>query len=135
MQDIRHLRVNVWLPDPYGTISWEDGLAAQLAMFVEIVHQGKRLRSLRVLIATWHNLKTLNTRQTAVLDVLNSTRVRGDVQVRTRSLDKLTETILHGLNFHRRMLDPETRHVQRAQGVCGVEESDLDWEWEAGVVI
>ena len=135
MQDLRHLRINVWLPDPYRTTSWEDGLAAQLARFVEIVERGKRLQSLRVLIATWHNFKTLNVRQTAVLGVLDSTRVRGDLQVRTRSLGKITETTLRNLNLHRRMLDPETRHVQRAQGVCGLEESDLDWEWEAGVVI
>ena len=43
MQDLRHLRVNVWLPDPYGTTSWRDGLAAQLARFVEIVERGERL--------------------------------------------------------------------------------------------
>lgn len=37
MEDLRHLRVNRWVPAPHGRRLWEDELAAQLAKFVEAV--------------------------------------------------------------------------------------------------
>jgi hypothetical protein len=82
---LRHLRLNLYLPDPYSTRLWEDVLAQRLSSLVKAIDNGQRLKDLRVLIVTWHQFRDLSTRQAEVLGIFEQMQMRGHVQVRTRS--------------------------------------------------
>jgi hypothetical protein len=110
---LRHLRLNLYLPDPYSTRLWEDVLAQQLAKLIKAMDNGQRLKDLKVLIVTWHRIRNLSTQQAEVLGIFEQMNMRGNVQVKTRSLDGRLKATLHGLDLT----------------------NGMDWEWEGGILI
>ena len=132
---LRHLRLNLYLPDPYSVRLWEDVLAQQLANLIRAFDNGRRLRDLRVLIVTWHQFRDLSTRQAEVLSIFEQMQMRGHVQVRTRSIDGKLRATLHDLSLTNRMRDSRTSEVPKVnQEDCNATGSDIDWEWEGGIL-
>ena len=136
MKDIRHLRIDLYLPDPYKRELWTDTLAKQLSSLIISVGNGTKLKDMKVLIATWHRFRELTEWQTEVLGLLGQFSVRGHTQVRTRSLDGKLRAALQRLD-----LTVKLRNISVAPGrdvLDGCFETtgnDMDWEWEGGVVI
>jgi hypothetical protein len=136
MKDLRHLRVDLYLPDPYRRGLWTDALAKQLAGLIVAVSNGGKLKDLRVLIATWHRFRELADWQTEVLSLLGQFSVRGHTQVRTRSLDGKLRATLGELGLAIKMRDFSTSGTQNVLiEYCETAGGDMDWEWEGGVVI
>jgi hypothetical protein len=133
---LRHLRLNLYLPDPYSTRLWEDVLAQRLSSLVKAIDNGQRLKDLRVLIVTWHQFRDLSTRQAEVLGIFEQMQMRGHVQVRTRSIDGKLRATLHDLGLTNRMRDRRMSQVPKVnQEDCKATGSDMDWEWEGGILI
>jgi hypothetical protein len=133
---LRHLRLNLYLPDPYNTKLWEDVLAQQLASLIRAFDNGRRLRDLRVLIVTWHQFRDLSTRQAEMLSIFEQVHMRGHVQVKTRSIDGRLRAALHNLDLTNKMRDSRMSRVPIANREdCRVVESGMDWEWEGGIII
>ena len=132
---LRHLRLNLYLPDPYSTRLWEDVLARRLSRSIKAIDYGQRLKDLRVLIVTWHQFRDLSTRQAEVLSIFEQMQMRGHVQVRTRSIDGKLRATLHDLSLTNRMRDSRTSEVPKVnQEDCNATGSDIDWEWEGGIL-
>jgi phosphatidylserine/phosphatidylglycerophosphate/cardiolipin synthase-like enzyme len=84
-QLLRHLRLDISLPNPYSRKLWQTTFATQLSTFVLAIDEGVRLRSLRVLISSWHYFREVCEWQTAVLvEGLGQMEVKGNVEVRGR---------------------------------------------------
>ena len=133
---LRHLRLNLYLPDPYSVRLWEDVLAQQLANLIRAFDNGRRLRDLRVLIVTWHQFRDLSTRQAEMLGIFEQVQMRGHVQVNTRSIDEKLRAALHNLDLTNRMRDSRMSRVPVANREdVKVVESGMDWEWEGGITI
>jgi cation diffusion facilitator CzcD-associated flavoprotein CzcO len=133
---LRHLRLNLYLPDPYNARLWEDVLAQQLANLIRAFDNGRRLRDLRVLIVTWHQFRDLSTRQAEMLGIFEQVHMRGHVQVKTRSIDGKLKAALHDLDLTNRMRDSRMSQVPIVNREdCKVVESGMDWEWEGGITI
>lgn len=136
MKDLRHVRIDLFLPDPYKRRLWTDTLAKQLTGLIVSVANGRKLKDLRILIATWHRFRELTDWQTDVLRLLEQFSVRGHTQVRTRSLDGKLRATLGELSLASRLRDVSTSCTPNVLAECcetaGV---DMDWEWEGGVVI
>ena len=133
---LRHLRLNLYLPDPYSVRLWEDVLAQQLANLIRAFDNGRRLRDLRVLIVTWHQFRDLSTRQAEMLGIFEQVHMRGHVQVKTRSIDGKLRAALHNLDLTNRMRDSRMSRVPVANREdVKVVESGMDWEWEGGISI
>ena len=131
-----HLRLNLYLPDPYSARLWEDVLAQQLANLIRAFDNGWRLRDLRVLIVTWHQFRDISTRQAEILGIFEQVHMRGHVQVKTRSIDGKLRAALHNLDLTNRMRDSVISRVPIVNREdCKVAESDMDWEWEGGITI
>lgn len=136
MKDLRHLRIDLFLPDPYKRRLWTDTLAKQLAGLIASVANGKKLKDLRILIATWHRFRELNDWQTKVLETLDQLSVRGHTQVRTRSLDGKLRASLGELDLASRLRDASTCYTPNIlTECCETAGNDMDWEWECGIVI
>jgi hypothetical protein len=132
---LRHLRLNLYLPDPYSIRLWEDVLARRLSRLIKAIDYGQRLKDLRVLIVTWHQFRDLSTRQAEVLSIFEQMQMRGRVQVRTRSIDGKLRATLHDLSLINRMRDSRTSEVPKVnQEDCNATGSDIDWEWEGGIL-
>lgn len=132
---LRHLRLNVYLPDPYSPSLWEGTLAIQFTSLIKAIDNGRRLKDLSVLIATWHHFRDLRAWQAQVLGNLKRMNVRGDVQVRTRSLDGKLSCAIRNLDLVSKMRDGQVLHQRNPrQESSRISEGDLDWEWEGGVV-
>lgn len=136
-QHLRHLRLDIYLPEPYGRKIWEGTFATQLANFAKALDKGQRLRELKVLIASWHDFRSLGEWQAAVLmDGLGSLEVRGDVQVRGRGFNREAVNKMREIGLGEKMRDGGRAYRREVPGVsCGGLEGDLDWEWEGGVVM
>jgi hypothetical protein len=133
---LRHLRLNLYLPDPYVTRLWEDVLAQRLSSLVKAIDNGQRLKDLRVLIVTWHQFRDLSTRQAEVLGIFEQIQMRGHVQVRTRCIDGKLRATLHDLGLTNRMRDGRMSQVSKVnQEDCKATGRDMDWEWEGGILI
>lgn len=136
MKDLRHLRIDLYLPDPYRRGLWTDALAKQLTGLIVAVSNGGKLKDLRILIATWHRFRELTDWQTEVLSLLGQFSVRGHTQVRTRSLDGKLRATLGELGLAIKMRDVPTSGTQNVFiEYCETAGNDMDWEWEGGVVI
>jgi hypothetical protein len=136
MKDLRHLRVDLFLPDPYRRELWTDALAKQLTGLIVAVSNGGKLKDLRVLIATWHRFRELADWQTEVLSLLGQFSVRGHTQVRTRSFDGKLRVTLGKLDLANRMRDVSSSRTPNSMTeCCETAGADMDWEWESGVVI
>lgn len=135
-RDLRHLRLDLYLPDPYNKKLWVDTLVTQLARFSASISGGNKLKDLRILIATWHCFRELSDWQADVLRVLQQVTLRGHVQVRTRSLDGKLKAALQSLDLTSRMRDgPISCALDIFDGCIEIGETDMDWEWEGGVII
>jgi hypothetical protein len=133
---LRHLRLNLYLPDPYSTKLWEDVLAQQLSKLIEAIDNGQRLKDLKILIVTWHHFRDLSTWQAKVLGIFEQMNTRGNVQVKTRSLDRKLKAALHDLDLANRMRDVRMSQVPNVNmGDPEVAGSSMDWEWEGGILI
>jgi hypothetical protein len=133
---LRHLRLNLYLPDPYSIRLWEDVLAQQLAKLIKAMDNGQRLKDLKVLIVTWHRIRNISTQQAKVLGIFEQMNMRGNVQVKTRSLDGKLKATLHGLDLTNRMRDGQMSQVPNVSTEDSkVAASDMDWEWEGGILI
>jgi hypothetical protein len=134
LSNLRHLRLNLYLPPQHDKTMWTERFSKQLSSFVEAIDQGVRLRDFKILIGTWHGIRSeLGAPQTAAFDLLAQMQVRGTVQVRTRSLDAQGKTVVQRLDLERRL---------RASGSAGnpleepkVERRLLDWEWDGGATL
>ncbi|GAB7332233.1 hypothetical protein MBLNU13_g04085t1 [Cladosporium sp. NU13] len=136
MRDIRHLRVDLYLPDPYKRKLWTDTLAKQLTSLAISVGKGTKLKDMRVLIATWHRFRELAEWQAEMLGLLEQMSVRGHTQVRTRSLDGKLRAALHDLDLTSKMRDAFMSHIPYVPTECyEAADKEMDWDWEGGVII
>lgn len=135
-KDLRHLRIDLFLPDPYRRGLWTDALAKQLTGLIVAVSNGGKLKDLRILIATWHRFRELVDWQTEVLSLLGQFSVRGHTQVRARSLAGKLRATLGQLDLAINMRDISTSGAQNVFTECWeTAGDDIDWEWEGGVVV
>jgi DNA-binding transcriptional MerR regulator len=113
-----------------------DTLAQRLTSLVLSVEQGVQLNEIRILIATWHQFRELTKWQTEVLGLLRGLSARVHTQVRTRSLDKKLRASLQELDLASRLRETNAKCAPKDFAECFDEaESDMDWEWEGGVLI
>jgi len=135
MKDIRHLRVDLYLPDPYNRRLWTT-FAKHLTSLIISADNGTKLKDMRILIATWHRFRELTEWHAEVLDSLGQFRVRGHTQVRTRSLDGKLRAALQNLDLTARLRDISMASTPNVFVECfEALGNDMDWEWEGGVVI
>lgn len=133
LPNVRHLRLTIYLPVQYDSLLWTDKFAAQLEGFVRGIEQGRKLRDLRVLFASWHGLRDLSDLQIGVLRILRKMQVGGLVQVRTRSLDERGKKVVRELDLERGMRAGEAVEEMSVQSQGeGAGGKHLDWEWEGG---
>ena len=125
MKDLRHLRINLYLPDPYNKRLWTDGLAEQLASLIASFDNGTKLKDLRILISTWHCFRELSEWQAGVLGLLERLSVRGHTQVRSRSLDGKLRASLQQLDLTSKLRDTSWS-PDAFVGCCDTAENDLD---------
>ena len=135
MRDIRHIRLNIYLPTSHDKKAWAETFPQRLKGFVRVLEQGRRLKDLRVLVGTWYTLLNLSESQKAAFDVLEQMQVRGLVQVRAKNIYKETRESFRALELERRMKadgkgDREFGKLTR--GEPGAGGRYLDWEWEGG---
>ena len=136
LKDIRHLRVDLYLPDPYQRRLWTNTFAKQLSSLAISVGNGTKLKDMRVLFATWHRFRELAEWQAEVLGLLGQLSVRGHTQVRTRSLDGKLRAALQTLDLTSKLRDASMSRTANVFTKClETTENDMDWEWEGGVVI
>jgi hypothetical protein len=133
LSNLRHLRLNLYLPPQHDANMWTERFSKQLSSFVEAIDQGVRLRDFKILIGTWHRIRELGAAQVAAFDLLAEMQVRGAVQVRTRSMDAQGKAVVQKLDLERRL---------RASGSVGNSLEDpkaerrlLDWEWDGGATL
>jgi hypothetical protein len=131
-----HLKLNLYLPNPYDKELWESTLTKRLIKFVEAINNNERLRDLKILIATWYHFHGLSIRQAAVLDILGQIRVQGHVQVKTRSIDGKLRAALQNLDLTKKMRDDQPlKFPDRCNMSREVVGREMDWDWEGGVFI
>lgn len=134
LANLRHIRLNLKLPPQHNVALWTDKLSKQLASFVAAVDCGRKLKSLKILVGTWHRLRELEQPQLDALGILGRMQVRGTLQVRTMSLDHHGKAAVQGLDLERRMKATSSTgkysHLEDSNQSGG---RHLDWEWEGGV--
>ena len=136
MKDLRHLRIHLFLPDPYRRALWTDTLVKHLTGLIESTANGTKLKDLRILISTWHRFRELTGWQTEVLGLLGQFRVQGHTQVRTRSLDGKLRAALGELDLANKLRDVAMASTPDIfTELCETAGDDMDWEWEGGVVV
>ena len=133
---LRHLRLDIYLPNPYNTRLWNDTLARRLSKFVQSIENGVRLRDLRILIASWYHFGALSARQAAVLGILGQIHTTGHIQIKTRSLGERLRSTLRDLDLPNKMRDVQTTRSDdlshRFDEVAG---DNMDWDWEGGILV
>lgn len=136
MQRLRHLRLNLYLPNPYNTRLWDDTLSTRLENFLQAVDNGRGLIDLKILIATWHHFHEITARQAAILGIFKQMTIHGHLEVRTRSISAKLRDALRGLDLTDKMRVGQKSlsfdSLSRAQEAVG---SDMDWDWEGGILI
>jgi hypothetical protein len=139
LRSIRHLRLNLSLPNPYSRKIWQTAFARQLRNFVNAIDNGHRLKDLKVMILSWHYFREVCDWQTDVLvEAFGELEVRGDVQVRGRRFGGEVMGRMKAVGLGGRMRDggggrKYGREVSERS--CGDAGEDVDWEWEGGVVL
>jgi hypothetical protein len=133
---VRHLRLNLYLPNPYDQRLWENTLTQQLIKFVQAVNNGQRMRDLKILIATWHHFHGMTAQQAAVLGILGQMHKQGHVQVKTRGMSGKLRAALQDLDLTDKMRDSRQSQFQdrsnRSYETIG---RDMDWDWEGGILM
>nr|OQO21415.1 hypothetical protein B0A51_11883 [Rachicladosporium sp. CCFEE 5018] len=131
LSNIRHLRLNMYLPTSHDRPAWTTGFPTKLARFVQSLDYGSTLRSLKILVGTWYTLLNFSTSQAAVFDVLEQMQIRGTVEIRTKNIYNETKAAVRSLDLEHRMLANQPfsdRHGRDGQSARPY----LDWEWEGG---
>lgn len=131
LSNLRHLRLNLFLPTWQDKSAWTTKLPTELVRFVDAMDCGEKLKDLRMLIGTWYHHAELPQSQAAAFDVLERMRVRGKVHIRTNNIYKSTKDSICQLDLENRM---------RCGGPLRSKTSDqpegnLDWEWEGGAAV
>lgn len=134
LANLRHIRLNIHLPPQHNVDFWTGKFGKRLANFVAAVERGEKLKSLKILVGSWHKIRELEQPQLDALSVLEQMQVRGTVQVRTMSLDDRGKAVVQGLDLERRMR-ATTSTVHHLDWEDGKQAGGrhLDWEWEGGV--
>jgi len=136
MLKLRHLRLNLYLPNPYSTMLWEDALCLRLTRFVQAIGKGGRLKDLKILIATWYHFHGITIRQAAILGTLEQIRVQGHVQVKTRSISEKLRAALQDLSLTDKMRVGQAQQPSdRCSKSCEVVGKDMDWDWVGGILV
>jgi len=136
LANLRHLRLNLYLPPQYNITLWTDKFSKQLSQFVEAIDQGQRLKDFKILFGTWHKIRELGVQQSAALGILERLQVRGTVQVRTRSLDHEGKASVQRLDLERRMrMSTSSGSQSERLGDNRPGGRHLDWEWEGGATV
>lgn len=137
LQNLRHLRLNMYLPMSHDKKAWTETFPKKLAGFINSIDNGRRLKSLKILIGTWYTLLNFSTSQAAVLDILEQMQVRGTVQVRTKNIYKETKYCISGLDLENRIRDGGAVGSRVAKGKQEDQPGGryLDWEWEGGLLL
>lgn len=136
LANLRHLRLNLWLPPQHDTALWNDKFSKQLSSFAEAIDHGQRLKDLHILIGTWHKIRELAQPQAAAFGTLERMQVRGIVQVRTRSLDRDGKAFVQKLHLERHMRVSSSPGTQsELLGAIRPGGRHLDWEWDGGATV
>lgn len=136
MQRLRHLRLNLYLPNPYDTRLWDDKLSKRLAELLQAIDNGSRLEDLKILIATWYHFHGITPRQAATIAVLRQITIQGHVEVRTRSISAKLRAALQYLDLADKMrVGERSQFLDRHSIYQEVVSSDMDWDWEGGIII
>jgi hypothetical protein len=136
MQRLRHLRLDLYLPNPYNTRLWDDTLFTRLAKLVQAIDNGKRLKDLKILIATWYHFHGITTRQAATLGIFKQMTIHGHVEVKTRSISAKLRAALQDLDLADKMrVGQKSQLLDRYSRAQEAVSSDMDWDWEGGVLI
>lgn len=136
MQRLRHLRLNLYLPNPYNTRLWDNTLLKRLAELLQAIDSGKKLKDLKILIATWYHFHGITTRQAATLGILKQMTIHGHVEVRTRSISDRLRAALQDLDLTDKMrTGQKSQPLERYSGSQEVASRDMDWDWEGGIII
>lgn len=133
-EDLRHVRLNIYLPTSHDRKAWTETFPRRLARFVQTLDQGTRLKDIRILIGTWYTFLNFSTSQSVVFDVLEKMQIRGSVQVRTKNIYRETKTSIRRLDLENRMRAPNRLPVQLKEESAEDRPGGkhLDWEWEGG---
>lgn len=135
-QRLRHLRLNLYLPNPYNTRLWDDKLLKRLAELLEAIDNGRRLKDMKILIATWYHFHGITPRQAATIAVLRQITIHGHVEVRTRSISAKLRAALQDLDLADKIrFGQRSQPLDRHGGSQEVVSSDMDWDWEGGIII
>lgn len=86
LQHLRHLRLNIYLPQIEDDYGWLDALRQSLTRMVAAIDHGRRLKTLTVLLSSKHHSARvpLSTEQIDVLKILARMEVPGRVKVATK---------------------------------------------------
>jgi hypothetical protein len=133
---VRHLRINLYLPNPYDQRLWEDTLTQQLIKFVQAVNNGQRMRDLKILIATWYHFHGITAQQAAVLSILRQIHKQCHVQIKTRGISGKLRAALQDLDLtdKTRVSRPSRSRNRGHRSHEGIGR-DMDWDWEGGILL
>lgn len=137
MQDLRHLRLNLFLPSTSDMTTWTATFPHMFQRFANALDRGSRITELKILIGTWHKPLLLREEHAAAFDVLASMQVRGTVQVRTQGIFDETKKAVRALQLDKRMKE----NAKKAQtgtkrvSIAGAGGKYLDWDWEGGGIL
>lgn len=133
MQDIRHLRLNLYLPSTSDKQTWSSTFPSMLKRFAHALDGGSRILELKILISTWHKPLLLRDEHGAAFGVLGEMHVRGSVHVRTQGIFDEAQKAVKALQLQRRMKGGVAEERQRAMEYAGGRY--LDWDWEGGGIL
>lgn len=135
-QRLRHLELNLYLPNPYNTRLWDDTLLKRLAEFLQAIDNGRRLKDLKILVATWYHFHGITARQAATLGIFKQMTIHGHMEVRTRSISAKLRAALQDLDLADKMrVGQRSQPLERYSGSQEVARIDMDWDWEGGIII
>ena len=134
MEVLRHLRLDLYLPDPYSKNIWNN-LTQQLVRLQAMISKKTKLKDLKILIATWHRFRELSDWQCEAVGLLGQLSIRGSTEVRTRSLDERLRDAFRVLGLTSKLQIRSATCTPDASTVYCVDGGDLDWDWEGGITI
>ena len=105
LQDLRHLHLNIYLPDPENEDAWSTGVRRSLSRLIMALEGGTRLRAVRILFTSKRVNPHigLSSRHLDILNVLAKMEVPGKISVRTSYGFRLAKASIENLNLERMM--------------------------------
>ena len=134
MQDLRHLRLNLFLPSTSDSKAWTTVFPQMLQRFASAVDRGSKILELKILIGSWHKPLLLGEEHAAAFEALANMHVRGSVQVRTQGIFDEAKKAIQALQLDKKMRngDGPRQQSERQSGYAGAGGKYLDWDWEGG---